>query len=77
MSQPYYVTAQQAIDGIRLKFGSKKNKPARYEKLHPSQKSGTDQCDCCGKTSVPANRLAKIDSGQVLCQACLRELRKS
>ena len=32
------------------------------------------KCEACGKR-VPTNRIAQIDSGQVLCAACLTELR--
>ena len=35
----------------------------------------TAECDCCGRESVDAGRLVKIDSGQLFCADCLAELR--
>jgi hypothetical protein len=69
----HYLTAQKAIDGLKLNFKSKKARPV-YEKLHPSGRQNA-ACDCCGKDS-PSSRLAKIDSGQKICPDCLNEMRQ-
>ncbi len=35
------------------------------------------ECECCGRADVPKENLAKIDSGQLLCPQCLKELREA
>lgn len=32
-------------------------------------------CECCDRTDVKMEQLVKIDSGQMICNNCLRELR--
>ena len=66
----HYLTAQKAIDGLRLNFKSKKVKT--IEKLNPSGRQ-SPACDCCAVT--PQGGLTTIDSGQKLCPNCLEELR--
>jgi len=39
-----------------------------------SKKSRAGICDCCGKDEIPQEMLFKIDSGQQLCAACLKEM---
>lgn len=33
-------------------------------------------CDCCG-TEITKQKLYRIDSGQLICERCLEELRKA
>jgi hypothetical protein len=40
-----------------------------------SRAKKTAACDCCGKAEIPEDELLSIDSGQLLCSDCLRELR--
>jgi hypothetical protein len=67
----HYLTAQKAIDGLKLNFKSKKARPAA-EKLHPSDQQNA-VCDCCAM--VTQGGLTTIESNQKLCNACLKELR--
>ena len=39
---------------------------------HPTS---TAACECCGREDIPENDLARIDSGQLLCPDCLRQLK--
>lgn len=41
---------------------------------HRPKRAPRKRCEACGKR-VSINRIAQIDSGQVLCKACLTELR--
>jgi hypothetical protein len=67
----HYLTAQKAIDGLRLSFKNNKKAKPVYEKLHPSGRQSA-ACDCCATVQA---RLTTIDSGQKLCHTCLQELR--
>ena len=31
-------------------------------------------CDCCGKRDIPNEKITRIESGQLLCPACLRSI---
>jgi hypothetical protein len=35
----------------------------------------TATCECCGTEDIPENELVRIDSGQLLCPDCLRQLK--
>lgn len=35
----------------------------------------TATCECCGKDDVPENDVVRIDSGQLLCPDCVKQLR--
>ncbi|MHC4624610.1 MAG: hypothetical protein ACYS4W_11995 [Planctomycetota bacterium] len=37
----------------------------------------TAACECCGREDVPKDQLVGIDSGQLLCENCLMELRQA
>jgi len=34
----------------------------------------TGECECCGKTGIPQELLFKINSGQLVCAACLKNM---
>jgi hypothetical protein len=36
----------------------------------------TGNCECCLEENVPKEQLVKIDSGQLLCLDCVRQLRQ-
>ena len=40
-----------------------------------TQPMRTATCECCGKKDIPENDLVKIDSGQLLCPDCFKQLR--
>jgi transketolase len=40
-----------------------------------AQRPSTATCECCGKEDVPESDMVRIDSGQLLCPDCLRQLR--
>ena len=35
----------------------------------------TGECECCGRKDIKESDLVKIDSGQMFCKDCLKELR--
>ena len=39
---------------------------------HPTR---TATCECCGKEDIPESDLVRIDSGQLLCPDCVKELK--
>ena len=43
------------------------------EARHVPEKTG--ECECCGRKNVKESDLVKIDSGQLFCKDCLKELR--
>jgi len=40
-----------------------------------AEPTATGACECCGREDVPENDLARIDSGQMLCPDCIKQLR--
>ncbi|MHC4617588.1 MAG: hypothetical protein ACYTEQ_07525 [Planctomycetota bacterium] len=42
----------------------------------PSAAAQNAMCECCGREDVLKDRLARIDSGQMLCENCLTQLRQ-
>lgn len=47
---------------------------ARLEELTRHTQVKTQACECCGATDIPAVTLQRIDSGQLLCPACMAAL---
>lgn len=63
-------TSNQSAPTIRMDTG-KRRAPAS---IPPDRDQVTAECEACGKL-VAANLVTKIDSGQLLCPDCLKELR--
>jgi membrane protein involved in colicin uptake len=68
--------AAKAGAAARAKAEEKARTEANFMDI-PIAQGGTASCDCCGKGDVQAEELVRIDSGQVLCPDCLKELRGS
>jgi hypothetical protein len=43
--------------------------------LTPQVPEKTGECECCGRKDIKISDLVKIDSGQMFCRDCLKELR--
>jgi membrane protein involved in colicin uptake len=41
----------------------------------PQVPEKTGECECCGRKDIKESNLIKIDSGQMFCHDCLKELR--
>ena len=75
--QAYSLTTEQIYRSSRQVTPEKRQavRPAKHEeKLFVKDFQHTEKCEACGK-SIGAEIGTKIDSGQILCPDCLKELR--
>ena len=60
---------------LRTEIGTRQRLEAQIAVLKTAVSNNAETCECCdGK--FPAGGLVEIDSGQKLCQNCIKELRK-
>jgi hypothetical protein len=66
--------AKQTIDALCDDISSKRKQTVRLRKP-PAAAEKTATCQCCDTEGIKTSTMTKIDSGQLLCQQCLADLR--
>ena len=62
----------EAIRKIEQQLKTQIEEKAKQAQQAPAK---TATCDCCGRQDIPESDMVKIDSGQMFCPECLKELR--
>jgi hypothetical protein len=70
----------QKISEDQLRFYEERITDLQEQLRQSKDVSAKDQseaavCQCCDRTDVTMDQLVKIDSGQMLCQDCINELK--
>ena len=70
----YSDAAAKAEEKAKAEAAARTEAEAKLNEIltHPMR---TATCECCGKKDIPENDLVKIDSGQLLCPDCVKQLR--
>ncbi len=68
--------AKQTIDALCDDISSKRKQTVRLRKP-PANTEKTATCQCCDTEGIKRSAMTKIDSGQLLCQQCLADLKGS
>ena len=65
---------KQTIDALCGDISSKREQTVRLRKP-PAAAEKTATCQCCDTEGIKISNLAEINSGQLLCQQCLADLK--